>query len=141
MSLEKGERMKSILFALLLIGALCEVKKENGILVLDDSNFKTVTKQYENMFVDFYSTVRFCCAHSLQRAPRSLEFISTLEKIVKDFEAKGKEVIIGKVDSRSPFNGRLTTRRIPKSPTSTGLADSPSSTTSRRAIPPTTMAS
>lgn len=51
--------MKSILFAVLLIGALCEVKKENEILVLDDSNFKTVTKQYENMFVDFYSSVRF----------------------------------------------------------------------------------
>ena len=45
------------LIALLFALALCETKMENGIMVLDDSNFQTVTKENENMFVEFYSTV------------------------------------------------------------------------------------
>ncbi len=55
--------MKLCFLALLFALTLCETKMENGIMVLDDSNFQTVTKENENMFVEFYSSVLVICKY------------------------------------------------------------------------------
>ena len=55
--------MKLCVLALLFALTLCETKMENGIMVLDDSNFQTVTKENENMFVEFYSSVLVICKY------------------------------------------------------------------------------
>lgn len=51
--------MKSYILAFLLISCVfCELKEENGIYVLSDSNFQETVKEHESMFIEFYSSVR-----------------------------------------------------------------------------------
>lgn len=52
------KRMKNALFILLLIAvAYSEVKIDNGVLVLTDSNFQEAIKENPSIFIDFYSSV------------------------------------------------------------------------------------
>lgn len=34
-----------------------ELKQENGIYVLNDSNFQKTVKEHDSMFIEFYSSV------------------------------------------------------------------------------------
>lgn len=49
--------MKFFVIALLFALTVSAYTKENGIIVLNDDNFQQLTKEYENIFVEFYSTV------------------------------------------------------------------------------------
>mgnify|MGYP003262857478 CR=1 FL=1 len=52
--------MKNVLFILLVIAvAYSQVKVDNGVLILTDSNFKEAIKENPSLFIDFYSSV--CC--------------------------------------------------------------------------------
>lgn len=91
--------MKSYILAFLLISCVfCELKEENGIYVLNDSNFQETVKEHESMFIEFYSSVRmllYLC--NPQKQPDSLRFISTLEEIVKEFNDKDIHPFVAKV--------------------------------------------
>lgn len=50
--------MRFLLIALVFAFAVSTYTKENGIIVLNDDNFQELTKEYDNMFVEFYSSVR-----------------------------------------------------------------------------------
>ena len=50
-------KMNFFVIALLFALAVSTYTKENGIIVLNDDNFQELTKEYENIFVEFYSTV------------------------------------------------------------------------------------
>ena len=50
-------KMNFFVIALLFALAVSTHTKENGIIVLNDDNFQELTKEYENIFVEFYSTV------------------------------------------------------------------------------------
>ena len=91
--------MKSYILVLILISCVfCELKEENGIYVLNDSNFQQTVKEHESMFIEFYSSVRILLRlYNHQKQPNSLRFISTLEEIVKEFNDKDIHPFVAKV--------------------------------------------
>lgn len=50
--------MKSFIVALLFLSfVFCELKEENGIYVLTDTNFQSTIKEHDSMFIEFHSSV------------------------------------------------------------------------------------
>ena len=81
--------MKNALFILLLIAiAYSEVKIDNGVLVLTDSNFQEAIKENPSLFIDFYSS----------KVPSSLTLIDTLRTISTRLEARGLHPVIAQIN-------------------------------------------